>query len=136
MYGDDEKQVLQDFVKLCDKMYQHQRQFQFGGHNIREFDIPFICRRLLINNLPLPEYLQLQDKRPWDIKIFDTLTWWKFGENDHSILLDSEVCSNAWKELTGEARTREIGRMLSGQRVTPEALKQAEQLIRLGSEER
>ncbi|MDQ2949153.1 MAG: DNA repair protein RecN, partial [Acidobacteriota bacterium] len=40
------------------------------------------------------------------------------------------------EELTGEARTREIGRMLSGQRVTPEALKHAEQLIRLGSEER
>ena len=38
------------------------------------------------------------------------------------------------EELNGEARTREIGRMLSGQRVTPEALKQAEQLIRLGSE--
>lgn len=40
------------------------------------------------------------------------------------------------EELTGEARTREIGRMLSGQRVTPEALKHAEQLIRLGNEER
>ena len=87
VYGDDEKQVLQDFVKLCDKMYQHQRQFQFGGHNIREFDIPFICRRLLINNLPLPEYLQLQDKRPWDIKMFDTLTWWKFGDYKNYISL-------------------------------------------------
>jgi DNA repair protein RecN (Recombination protein N) len=40
------------------------------------------------------------------------------------------------EELTGEARTREIGRMLSGQRVTPEAIKHAEQLIRLGNEER
>ena len=40
------------------------------------------------------------------------------------------------EELTGEARTREIGRMLSGQRVTPEALKHAEQLIRLGAESR
>ncbi len=37
------------------------------------------------------------------------------------------------EELTGEARTREIGRMLSGQKVTPEALKHAEQLIRLGA---
>jgi DNA repair protein RecN (Recombination protein N) len=40
------------------------------------------------------------------------------------------------EELSGEARTREIGRMLSGQRVTPEALKHAEQLIRLGAESR
>ena len=40
------------------------------------------------------------------------------------------------EELTGEARTREIGRMLSGQKVTPEALKHAEQLIRLGAARR
>jgi DNA repair protein RecN (Recombination protein N) len=40
------------------------------------------------------------------------------------------------EELTGDARTREIGRMLSGQKVTPEALKHAEQLIRLGAARR
>jgi hypothetical protein len=87
VYGDDERTLLEDFVKLCDKMYAHQKQFQFGGHNIREFDIPFICRRLLINRLPLPEYLQLQDKRPWDVKMFDTLTWWKFGDYKNYISL-------------------------------------------------
>ncbi len=87
VYGDDERELLQEFVKLCDKMYQHQKQFQFGGHNIREFDIPFICRRLLINRLPLPDYLQLQDKRPWDVKMFDTLTWWKFGDYKNYISL-------------------------------------------------
>ena len=87
IYGDDERVLLQEFVALCDKMYQHQKQFQFGGHNIREFDIPFICRRLLINNLPLPDYLQLHEKRPWDIKMFDTLTWWKFGDYKNYISL-------------------------------------------------
>lgn len=87
VYGDDERKVLQDFVGLCDKMYQHQKQFQFGGHNIREFDIPFICRRLLINNLPLPHYLQLHDKRPWDVKMFDTLAWWRFGDYKNYITL-------------------------------------------------
>jgi hypothetical protein len=87
VYGDDERILLQEFVKLCDKMYLHQKQFQFGGHNIREFDIPFICRRLLINRLPLPEYLQLQDKRPWDVKMFDTLAWWKFGDYKNYISL-------------------------------------------------
>jgi DNA repair protein RecN (Recombination protein N) len=40
------------------------------------------------------------------------------------------------EELTGEARTREVGRMLSGQKVTAEALKHAEQLIRLGAARR
>jgi hypothetical protein len=61
-------------------MCLHQKNFQFGGHNIREFDIPFICRRILINRLSLPECLQLHDKRPWDVKMFDTLSWWKFGD--------------------------------------------------------
>lgn len=87
VYGDDERKLLQEFISLCDKMYVHQKQFQFGGHNIKEFDIPFICRRLLVNQLPLPEYLQLHDKKPWDVKMFDTLAWWKFGDHKNYISL-------------------------------------------------
>ncbi len=55
--GDDEKQLLQNFIELCNKVYAINKNFLFGGHNIREFDIPYICRRLLINNLSLPSYL-------------------------------------------------------------------------------
>lgn len=78
--GDDEKVLLENFISLCNKFYSVHKQFQFGGHNIREFDIPYICRRMMINNLPLPSYLQLHNKRPWDVKMFDTLSWWKFGD--------------------------------------------------------
>lgn len=87
IYGDDEVEILRIFTDLCNKMYQHHRYFQFGGHNIREFDIPYICRRLLINRLPLPEYLQLHDKKPWEVKMFDTLNWWKFGDNKNYVSL-------------------------------------------------
>jgi len=87
IYGDDEVEILSSFTELCDKMYQHNRQFQFAGHNIKEFDIPYICRRLLINRLPLPEYLQLHDKKPWEVKMFDTLNWWKFGDNKNYVSL-------------------------------------------------
>lgn len=87
IYGNDEVEILRNFTDLCNKMYQHNRGFQFGGHNIKEFDIPFICRRLLINRLPLPEYLQLHDKKPWEVKMFDTLNWWKFGDNKNYISL-------------------------------------------------
>lgn len=38
------------------------------------------------------------------------------------------------EELSAEERKREIGRMLSGERVTPEALKHAEQLLRLAKQ--
>ena len=87
IYGNDEVEILRNFTDLCNKMYQHNRGFQFGGHNIKEFDIPFICRRLLINRLPLPEYLQLHDKKPWEVKMFDTPNWWKFGDNKNYISL-------------------------------------------------
>ena len=79
--GEDETQLLKDFTPVCVKFFKLNKNFIFGGHNIREFDIPYICRRMLINNLPLPEYLWLHEKKPWEIKMFDTLTWWKFGDN-------------------------------------------------------
>lgn len=87
IYGHDEVEILSIFTDLCDKMYQHNRQFRFAGHNIKEFDIPYICRRLLINRMPLPEYLQLHDKKPWEVKMFDTLNWWKFGDNKNYVSL-------------------------------------------------
>ncbi len=87
IYGDDEVEILRIFTELCNKMYLFHRNFQFGGHNIKEFDIPYICRRLLINHLPLPEYLQLHDKKPWEVKMFDTLNWWKFGDNKNYVSL-------------------------------------------------
>lgn len=85
--GDDEVEILRSFTDLVNKMQQHHRNFQFGGHNIKEFDIPYICRRLLINGLPLPECLQLHDKKPWEVKMFDTLNWWKFGDNKNYVSL-------------------------------------------------
>jgi DNA polymerase elongation subunit (family B) len=85
--GNDEVQILSDFTELCHKMQQRHPYFQFGGHNIKEFDIPYICRRMLINGLPLPEYLRLHDKKPWEVKMFDTLNWWKFGDNKNYISL-------------------------------------------------
>ncbi|MFY7898782.1 MAG: ribonuclease H-like domain-containing protein [Chitinophagaceae bacterium] len=80
IYGHDEKAILSNFTSLCNKMQHHFPHFQFAGHNIKEFDIPFVGRRFLINHLPLPNYMQLQDTRPWDVKMFDTLSWWKFGD--------------------------------------------------------
>ena len=50
------------------------------GHNIKEFDIPFICRRTLINGLALPQIFQISGKKPWEISFIDTLELWKFGD--------------------------------------------------------
>lgn len=83
IYGHNEAEILSEFVALCNRVNNIHKDFQFAGHNIKEFDIPFICRRLLINNLSLPDYLQLSDKKPWETKMVDTLSWWKFGDFKH-----------------------------------------------------
>ena len=86
-FSGDEITVIKAFSTLCDKMYKYNKNFQFAGHNIKEFDIPYICRRLLIHHLPLPESLQLNDKKPWETKMFDTMNWWKFGDNKNYVSL-------------------------------------------------
>lgn len=78
--GDDEKNILVRFVEMCNRFFRHADK-QFCGHNIREFDIPYICRRCFINQVPLPDVLKdLQRKKPWENPMLDTLQFWKFGE--------------------------------------------------------
>ncbi len=85
--GHTEVQILRDFSLFCETWQSRNREFRFAGHNIREFDIPFIGRRMLINGLPLPESLRLQDKKPWEVTHFDTLGYWKFGDYKNYISL-------------------------------------------------
>jgi len=86
-YGDDEAEILHHFIAIADKMHARNPYFQFAGHNIKEFDIPYICRRMLINHMPLPDYLLLSDKKPWEVKMTDTMNWWKFGDNKNYVSL-------------------------------------------------
>lgn len=79
----DEKELLQEFIDLLGKIYQHNSNFQFAGHNIKEFDIPFLCRRMIINDFALPNCMNVQAAKPWEIKWLDTLHWWRFGDYKH-----------------------------------------------------
>jgi predicted PolB exonuclease-like 3'-5' exonuclease len=87
VFGDDEADVLKRFIDICDNMYKLNKNFQFAGHNVKEFDIPYLCRRMLVNKIPLPDYLQLHEKKPWEVRMFDTLHWWKFGDIKNYISL-------------------------------------------------
>jgi DNA polymerase elongation subunit (family B) len=83
---ENEKDILQSFFKVLEKHFQLDKNSQqkfICGHNIREFDIPFICRRtVILQLLPLPEPLQLFGKKPWEVKhLLDTMEFWKFGDN-------------------------------------------------------
>lgn len=86
-YGENEAQLLQGFSALINKM-NRKRTLMFCAHNGREFDFPYLSRRLLINNLPIPKALNLQDKKPWEVQHFDTLQLWKFGDYKHYTSLD------------------------------------------------
>jgi 3'-5' exonuclease len=85
--GDDEREVIQGFLDICDRFYRQHPQFGFAGHNIREFDIPYICRRMMALQMPLPAYLQLQTLKPWEINMLDTMQWWKFGDYKNYVSL-------------------------------------------------
>ena len=78
-YGNDEKMLLSNFIQLIIKFCTTKEQ-TLCGHNIKEFDIPFICRRILINGLHLPAIFRISGKKPWEISFIDTLELWKFGD--------------------------------------------------------
>lgn len=77
-----EKQILQDFSNLLNNHFG-QAQHLLCGHNAKEFDIPFIARRMIIHHLPLPGKLNLFGKKPWEVPHLDTLELWKFGDYKH-----------------------------------------------------
>lgn len=79
-FGTDEKQILEDFISLMRKIEANNRNWCFAGHNIKEFDIPFICRRLVINEMLLPAFLDFQNMKPWETNLVDTFQYWRFGD--------------------------------------------------------
>lgn len=79
--GHDEKQLLIDFSRLLAQYYNNPARHYLCGHNIRDFDVPYVCRRLLINGLPSPSLLDVAGKKPWETKhLLDTMDMWRFGD--------------------------------------------------------
>ena len=81
-YGDNEKLILNDFKDLLEKHFNG-RNHVLCGHNGKEFDFPFIARRMIIQRITLPSKLNLFGKKPWEIPHLDTLELWKFGDFKH-----------------------------------------------------
>ncbi len=82
-YGDDEKKILQDFIAALEIKESNNNKWSFTGHNIKEFDIPFLCRRLLINDFAIPSFLDFQNMKPWETNMIDTFQYWRFGDYKH-----------------------------------------------------
>ncbi|MCC6599273.1 MAG: 3'-5' exonuclease [Crocinitomicaceae bacterium] len=81
-FGDDEKELLTGFAGLLESHYNHPFRI-LCAHNGREFDLPYLSRRMLVNGIPLPRMLDLAGKKPWEIPHIDTMELWKFGDYKH-----------------------------------------------------
>jgi hypothetical protein len=75
----DEKTILYKFVEMLNKWSVDGVKY-LCAHNGKEFDFPYLCRRLIVNQMPVPPALQLAGKKPWEVNHLDTLELWKFGD--------------------------------------------------------
>ena len=113
-FGDDEAVILNGFKKLLESHF-NKPEHVLCAHNGKEFDFPYIARRMIINQIALPEKLNLFGKKPWEIGHLDTMELWKFGDYKHytslkllTLILNipspkddisgSEVCGVYYKE--------------------------------------
>lgn len=82
--GDDEKALLGDFCAalstFSEKLGKEGKSLTFVGHNIKEFDLPYISRRMIVHGMCLPDCLRLQGKKPWEVPHIDTMQLWAFGD--------------------------------------------------------
>ncbi len=83
-YGEEQEyDTLTGFVELLQR-----KKWILCAHNGKEFDFPYLSRRILVNRIPLPEPLQIAGKKPWEVRHLDTLELWKFGDYKHYTRLE------------------------------------------------
>ena len=85
--GENEKNILTEFASMLRK-FAAEGNKNLCAHNGKEFDFPYIARRMLIHGIRLPAILDIAGKKPWDVKFIDTMELWKFGNFKHSVSLD------------------------------------------------
>jgi len=78
-YSDDEKELLEDFSVMLNN-FSTNKEAMLCAHNGKEFDYPYIARRMIINGLKIPAVLDNAGKKPWEINLLDTMELWKFGD--------------------------------------------------------
>ncbi len=77
----DEARLLREFSEMLDQYYGDPAKYFICGHNIKEFDVPYMCRRIVAHQQKLPALLDISGKKPWETKhLVDTMELWKFGD--------------------------------------------------------
>lgn len=91
-YSGEEKSLLTDFLKLNANILSKIPGATYCGHNIKRFDVPFIAKRLAINNLPIPHNFQIFKMKNWEIPFLDTGDIWSFGAWQESFASLDLIC--------------------------------------------
>jgi uncharacterized protein YprB with RNaseH-like and TPR domain len=76
---EDEKKLLLEFAEMMRKWSGDADKY-LCAHNGKEFDYPYICRRMVIKGISIPEALQIAGRKPWEVRHLDTMEMWKFGD--------------------------------------------------------
>lgn len=84
--GHEEKFLLEEFKNMLEK--NDPAKTKLCAHNGKEFDFPYLCRRMLVNNIQLPSLLNISGRKSWEIPHLDTMELWKFGDYKHYTSLD------------------------------------------------
>ncbi|MEI6123938.1 MAG: 3'-5' exonuclease [Bacteroidota bacterium] len=78
-FGHDEKQLLLEFAEMLNTYYNKDNSL-LCAHNGKEFDFPYLGRRMVVNGVELPTLLDISGKKPWEVKLLDTMDLWRFGD--------------------------------------------------------
>lgn len=105
--GETEKDILEQFKTIIEK-HKAGANLMLCAHNGKEFDFPYICRRMLVNGISLPRILQVSGRKPWEINHLDTLDLWKFGDYKHYTPLDLLACIFNLPECKAETSGEQI----------------------------
>ena len=80
-YDSKEVDLLNKLADFLSSTCPNSSRIKIIGHNIREFDVPFLIRRMLINGVKLPKVFEIRGLKPWQIgHLVDTMNLWKFGD--------------------------------------------------------
>lgn len=84
--NDNEQVLLETFVSFLARFPAY--SLQLCAHNGKEFDFPYLCRRMIVQGIALPEVLNTSGKKPWEVNHLDTMEMWKFGDRKNYTSLD------------------------------------------------
>ncbi|MCX7743798.1 MAG: ribonuclease H-like domain-containing protein [Flavobacteriales bacterium] len=86
--GDDEKLLLQEFASVLQKLQNSGKRWYLCAHNGKEFDFPYIARRMIVHSIQVPSILDPRGKWAKDLQLLDTMELWKFGDYKNFTALD------------------------------------------------